>query len=308
MICTRLTLTVNWINSFMPISDDLLARAKRYPKQKELGQNFLVDSAKLDAIVSASGLDPERDVVIEIGPGIGFLTERLVNQVYRLFAVELDANAITSLNILKANHKNFDFIRGDFLSLSIAQILGTCPELIAEIQSGSRPKLKIVANIPYQISTRILLHILGEMGSDNPNRHLVGEINILVQKEFAERLCAQPGTKAYGAITLLMRYWAEVFTLVDVPKECFRPIPKVDSCFIKIKLRPEPLVRAHNPKQLRRFIKAIFANRRKVLSNGLMAGGYTPEQIKLLDLPEKLRGETLELGEIARFVDILYPP
>ena len=139
MICTRLTLTVNWINSFMPISDDLLARAKRYPKQKELGQNFLVDSAKLDAIVSASGLDPKRDVVIEIGPGIGFLTERLVNQVYRLFAVELDANAITSLNILKANHKNFDFIRGDFLSLSIAQILGTCPELIAEIQSGSRP-------------------------------------------------------------------------------------------------------------------------------------------------------------------------
>jgi 16S rRNA (adenine1518-N6/adenine1519-N6)-dimethyltransferase len=289
----------------MPISEDLINRAKRYPKQKELGQNFLVDSQKLSAIVSGARLDPKQDVVLEIGPGIGFLTELLVDHVYQLFAVELDANALTSLNILKANHKNFDFIRADFLSLSIAQILGSHPEILAEIQSGTRPKLKVVANIPYQISTKILLHILGEMGSDNPNRHLVSEINILVQKEFAERLCAKPGTKAYGAITLLINYWAEVFSLVDVPKECFRPIPKVDSCFIKIKLRDKPLVQLNNPKELRRFIKAIFANRRKVLSNGLMAAGYSPEQIKALNLPEKLRGETLTLPEIARFVEIL---
>jgi 16S rRNA (adenine1518-N6/adenine1519-N6)-dimethyltransferase len=289
----------------MPISEDLINRAKRYPKQKELGQNFLVDSQKLSAIVSGARLDPKQDVVLEIGPGIGFLTELLVDHVYQLFAVELDANALTSLNILKANHKNFDFIRADFLSLSIEQILSSRPEILAEIQSGTRPKLKVVANIPYQISTKILLHILGEMGSDNPNRHLVSEINILVQKEFAERLCAKPGTKAYGAITLLINYWAEVFSLVDVPKECFRPIPKVDSCFIKIKLRDKPLVHAQNPKQLRRFIKAIFANRRKVLSNGLMAAGYSPEQIKSLNLPEKLRGETLTLPEIAHFVEIL---
>jgi 16S rRNA (adenine1518-N6/adenine1519-N6)-dimethyltransferase len=290
----------------MPISEDLINRAKRYPKQKELGQNFLVDSQKLSAIVSGARLDPKQDVVLEIGPGIGFLTELLVDHVYQLFAVELDANALTSLNILKANHKNFEFIRADFLSLSIEQILSSRPEILAEIQSGTRPKLKVVANIPYQISTKILLHILGEMGSDNPNRHLVSEINILVQKEFAERLCAKPGTKAYGAITLLINYWAEVFSLVDVPKECFRPIPKVDSCFIKIKLRDKPLVQLKNPKELRRFIKAIFANRRKVLSNGLMAAGYSPEQIKSLNLPEKLRGETLTLPEIARYVDILW--
>lgn len=291
----------------MAVSEELINRAQRYPKQKELGQNFLVDAGKLDAIVAAAALDSKQDTVIEIGPGIGFLTERIIDKCYRLFAVELDANAVTSLNILKANHKNFDFIRGDFLSLSIEKILGLDPAVLAEIKSGSRPRAKIVANIPYQISSLILLHVLGEMGEANPNRELVSEINILVQKEFAERLCAPPGVKAYGAITLLMNYWAEIEMLVDVPKECFRPIPKVDSCFIKIKLRDKPWVNSANPKQLRRFIKAIFANRRKVLSNGLMAAGYSPEQIAALDLPAKLRGETLALPEISRLVDIIYP-
>jgi 16S rRNA (adenine1518-N6/adenine1519-N6)-dimethyltransferase len=291
----------------MAISDDLIIRAKHYPKQKELGQNFLVDSSKLDAIVLASDLDSQRDIVVEIGPGIGFLTERLVKKVNKLFAVELDANAVTSLNILKANNKNFNFIRGDFLSLSIPQILETNSELISEIRSGIRPKLKIVANIPYQISSKILLHLLGEMGSESANKDLISEINILVQKEFAERLCAKPGTKAYGAITLLMNYWAEVTPMVEIPKECFRPVPKVDSRFIKIKLRPKPLIETNNPKQLRRFIKAIFSNRRKILINSLIAAGYTNEQIELLNLPDKLRGETLNLIEIAKYVSILYP-
>jgi 16S rRNA (adenine1518-N6/adenine1519-N6)-dimethyltransferase len=253
----------------MAISDDLIIRAKHYPKQKELGQNFLVDSSKLDAIVLASDLDSQRDIVVEIGPGIGFLTERLVKKVNKLFAVELDANAVTSLNILKANNKN--------------------------------------SNIPYQISSKILLHLLGEMGSESANKDLISEINILVQKEFAERLCAKPGTKAYGAITLLMNYWAEVTPMVEIPKECFRPVPKVDSRFIKIKLRPKPLIETNNPKQLRRFIKAIFSNRRKILINSLIAAGYTNEQIELLNLPDKLRGETLNLIEIAKYVSILYP-
>ncbi len=289
------------------MSDDLIIRAKHYPKQKELGQNFLVDSSKLDAIVLASDLDSQRDIVVEIGPGIGFLTERLVKKVNKLFAVELDANAVTSLNILKANNKNFNFIRGDFLSLSIDQILETNSELISEIRSGIRPKIKIVANIPYQISSKILLHLLGEMGSESANKDLISEINILVQKEFAERLCAKPGTKAYGAITLLMNYWAEVTPMVEIPKECFRPVPKVDSRFIKIKLRPKPLIETNNPRQLRRFIKAIFSNRRKILINSLIAAGYTKEQIELLNLPDKLRGETLNLIEIAKYVSILYP-
>lgn len=337
----------------MSISQELLTRAKNYSKQKSLGQNFLVDEDILDDIVTAADLDPDETIAIEIGPGIGFLTERLLPQVKHLYSVELDSNAIYHLKLLKINNNNFDYLRDDFLSLSIEDVLNldsyyqkfsreiasALPrndggdlslrdsqseswqspndELIdesriaigknylEEIKKGKRPKAKIVANIPYQITTKILVHLLGEMGEDNENRKLISEINILVQKEFADRLLAVPGTKDYSAITLLIRYWAEVERCVEVPKESFRPIPKVDSTFIKLKLRDKPLVDSSNPKQLRRFIKAIFANRRKKLVNGLKAAGYQDGEVAKLNLPENLRGETLSLAEINGLVERL---
>lgn len=272
-------------------NEELIFRAKNYPKQKALGQNFLVNSHILDRIVEVSDLDPQRDIVIEIGPGACFLTERLVDKCKKLYAIELDANAETGLKILKSNHPNFEYIRKDFLALNITDIVPA--DLLKD------HKVKIVANIPYQISSAILVKLLGDIGFENPNREYVSEINILVQKEFAERLCAKPGIKAYGSITLLLQYWAEVEKLIDVPRNLFMPAPEVDSSFIKIKLRDKPLVETANPKALRRFIKAIFANRRKILSNGLMAAGYSDEQIKSLNLSENLRGETLSLPEIA---------
>lgn len=275
----------------MSLDKDLIFRAKNYPKQRSLGQNFLVCSKTLDDIVRVSNLDAENDVVIEIGSGAGFLTERLVDKVKQLYSVELDQNAETSLKILKSTHSNFDYLRRDFLSLNITDIV---PEKYLD------RKIKIVANIPYQISTKILLHLLGEMGDDNQNRKYLSEINILVQKEFAERLCAVPGTKAYGAITLLVRYWAEVDYCLDVTKDKFMPSPKVDSAFIKIKIREKPLVELTNPKELRRLIKAIFANRRKKLVNGLKAAGYLEESIARLNLADNLRGETLTLEEMAK--------
>lgn len=331
----------------MSISQDLLYRAKNYTKQKSLGQNFLVDEDILDDIVSASDLDPEETIAVEIGPGIGFLTERILPQVKHLYSVELDANAIYHLKMLKANNKNFDYLRDDFLSLSLEDVLklnsysqkfkrelevsqslrdsqgeswqspdydsemideeriviGT--QYLDEIKAEKRPKLKIVANIPYQITTKILLHLLGEMGEENENRGLISEINILVQKEFADRLVAPPGIKDYSSITLLVNYWAEVERCVEVPKEAFRPIPKVDSTFIKLKLRDKPLVDSKNPKQLRRFIKAIFSNRRKKLVNGLKAAGYQDDEIEKLNLPENTRGETLSLFEINELVSLL---
>ncbi len=272
----------------------LIQRAKQYPTQKELGQNFLVDENKLDDIVAAANLDAEQDYVLEIGPGIGFLTERLVKKTKLLRAVELDANAVLNLDILKANHANFDYFRKDILSLNIDEIF---PDLDR--------KVKIVANIPYQITTRILLHFLGEMALENPNRPHVSEINIMVQKEFAQRLIANPGTKSYGAITLLIRYWADVEICVDVPSECFWPAPKVDSAFIKIKVRDENKYQCQKPKQLRRMIKAIFANRRKKMKNGLKAAGYQDREIELLELSENLRGESLELAELIELSDRL---
>jgi 16S rRNA (adenine1518-N6/adenine1519-N6)-dimethyltransferase len=332
----------------MVISQELLNRAKNYSKQKSLGQNFLIDEDILDDIVSASDLDPEETIAVEIGPGICFLTERILPQVQHLYSVELDSNAVYHLKMLKANNKNFDYLRDDFLSLSLEDVLklnsysqkilslrGTKGDeaiqaelfdaharndemideeririgskYLEEIKTSKRAKLKIVANIPYQISTKILLHLLGEMADDdNANRQLISEINILVQKEFADRLVAPPGIKDYSSITLLINYWAEVERCVEVPKDCFRPIPKVDSSFIKLKLRDKPLVDSNNPKQLRRFIKAIFANRRKKLINGLKSAGYSSEQISLLNLAENLRGETLGLSEINNLVNKLY--
>ena len=272
---------------------DLIFRAKNYPKQKSLGQNFLVDSKILDAIVLASDLDPEKDVVIEIGPGACFLTERLVDKCKQLYAIELDERAETGLKILKTNHSNFDYLRKDFLSLNIDDIV---PAALLE------QKVKIVANIPYQISTKILLHLLGEIGEANPNREKVSEINILVQKEFAERLSAEPGTKAFGAITLLVNYWADVEYCLDVPRDRFMPAPKVDSAFIKIRLLEEPRVKTDKQRQIRRFIKAIYANRRKKLVNGLKAAGYSEAEIVSLELVENLRGETLNLEEITNLV------
>lgn len=273
---------------------DLIFRAKNYPKQRSLGQNFLVDSGILDSIVEISDLEDQ--VLVEIGPGAGFLTERLVKYARKIYAVELDANAETALKIIKSNNDNFDYIRGDFLSLNISDIVPA---------EDLEKKVKIVANIPYQISTKILLHLLGEMAQESPNRKYISEINILVQKEFAERLCAVPGTKAYGAITLLIRYWAEVEYCLDVPKECFMPSPKVDSAFIKIRLRDKPLVNVAQPKELRRLIKAIFANRRKKLLNGLRAAGYSDEQIAKLNLAENQRGETLTLEDMASYCNLL---
>lgn len=314
------------------MSANLKTRARNYRKQHSLGQNFLIDEKILDQIIVSSDLSAN-DLVVEIGPGIGFLTERIVDKVAHLYSVELDAGTVKYLQLLKLNNKNFDFLRDDFLALSIEDILGLRsfaqkmkdmdPDYVAnveemidderlaigqnflkEIKSGDR-KIKIVANIPYQITTKILLHLLGDIGEESENKKYISEINILVQKEFADRLVAKPGTKDFSSITHLISYWAEVERTVEVPAQSFMPAPKVDSTFIKIKLRDKPLIDAKQPTQIRRFIKAIFSNRRKKLRNGLKAAGYQDEEIEKLALSENLRGETLGLQEIAAFVEKL---
>jgi len=270
----------------------LAERAKRYRKQKSLGQCFLIDELVHEKIITAADLKSS-DTVLEIGAGIGFLTERIIPKVKKLYAVELDANACQHLYLLARLNKNFEYFNRDFLQVQLAEIIpGT-------------EKIKIVANIPYQITTKIILHLLGEIGYPSVNQSKLDEIYLLVQKEYAERLVANSGTKEYSALTHFVQYWAEVEYLFTVNAECFQPAPKVTSAFIKIKLRDKPLVDTDNPKQLRRFIKAIFANRRKVLSNALKAAAYTEAEIKSLNLEAKLRGETLSLAEINAMVSKL---
>lgn len=316
---------------------NLSQRAKNFRKQHSLGQNFLTNEKVLEQIINASDISKD-DVVIEIGPGIGFLTELIIPKAKELFSVELDRNTIPYLKILKAANSNFHYLRDDFLALSLDDVISLnsyeqkkkalleedaeldleledtemitdeelkyCRSLLEELKA-SKSKIKIVANIPYQITSRILVHLLGEMGDESANRTMLSEINILVQKEFADRLCAVPGTKDYGSMTMLIQYWAEVTREVDVPRTSFSPAPKVDSTFIKLKIREKPIVDLKNAKQVRRFIKAIFGNRRKKLLNGLKSAGYSQAEIDKLELPENLRGETLSLEEICQYVSKL---
>jgi 16S rRNA (adenine1518-N6/adenine1519-N6)-dimethyltransferase len=280
---------------------DLTQRARLFSKQKELGQNFLISDQILDQIIEVSQ-PANRDTVIEIGAGIGFLTERLVKQAGMLKTVELDAQACTHLELIEKLNSNFSYLNQDILQTDFKDLLG---ERGAEILAGKQEAAKIIANIPYQITTKILLHIFGEIAEPKTNQDYIKEIYVLVQREYAERLMASPGEKQHAAITLYINYWAEVEYLFDVPSYCFDPEPKVQSAFIKLTKRPEPLIKTSNPKVLRRFIKAIYANRRKVLTNSLKAAGYSKEQIDCLDLSTNLRGETLNLEQINAYIEKL---
>jgi 16S rRNA (adenine1518-N6/adenine1519-N6)-dimethyltransferase len=308
----------------------LIQRAKNFRKQYSLGQNFLVNEEILNQIIKVSNLSKE-DIVIEVGPGIGFLTEKIIAKAQELYSIELDRNTIPHLKILKAANANFHYLRDDFLALSIEDIFHLNSyeqkkkqllenndiedleiedtEMISDREREKsislfnqlleqNKKIKIVANIPYQISSKILLHLLGEIGEDSINKQYISEINILVQKEFADKLCAKPGDKDFGSLTLLMNYHADISQEIDVSRNDFMPAPKVDSCFIKIKIKEKPDFIIEKPKQLRRLIKAIYANRRKKLINGLKAAGFHETEIKNLALADNLRGETLSLKEI----------
>lgn len=285
-----------------------MERAQAFRKQKALGQCFLVSSLVLEDIASftlspTDSPETEGDLVFEIGAGIGFLTEKLLPQVRKLYAVELDTSCMPFLKLLQGADPKLEVIRGDVLQTQVSDCIGA--ELAAKILKGEEEKIKVIANIPYQISSRIIVHMLGEIGDDlnetkTTNRHLISEINILVQKEFADRLCAKPGIKDHGALTLLVNYWAEVERLFDVPRSMFMPEPKVDSTLVCIKLRDKPAVNLAElgidkaGQKLRRLIKTIYSNRRKTMNNALKAGGYDAEIISSLNLGN-LRGETLDL-------------
>lgn len=302
------------------MSKALIKRAKSFSTQKSLGQNFLVNEEILEGIVNVSDLDKENDLVLEIGAGIGFLTERLVDKAKHLFSVELDASTEIIHKTTELNNPNFSFIRGDCLAIQLVDLLSehlsksSKPD--EDLKSSKAKKVKIVANLPYQITSKILIHLLGDMESmttadPSHNRNYLSDIYILVQKEFADKLCAKPGTKPYGSMTLLVNYWAEVERLIDVPFTAFHPRPKVDSTFIRISPRRDedgnlkPVLDFEDPdedpRKLRRFIKAIFANRRKKLANGLKAAGYDKEIIDSLELGN-LRGETMTIHEIYELV------
>ena len=255
---------------------------------KSMGQNFLIDAAVPEAIAAASGAD-ESCGVLEIGPGIGALSAQLCRRAGKVTAVELDRRLLPILDETMADFSNFRVISDDILKVDL-------PALVREEFTGLRPI--VCANLPYNITTPALTALI-ESGCFE-------SITVLVQKEVAQRLCAKPGTAAYGAFSVFMQYYTEPVYCFEVPRECFRPAPKVTSAVLHARVRQTPPVAVADEKEFFRTVYAAFALRRKTLVNSLMtAYGVQRSKEEITDavascgLSPTVRGETLGLDDFA---------
>lgn len=262
--------------------------------QKKYGQNFLIDSNILEKIIVESDITKD-DVVLEIGPGMGTMTERLSEFAKEVVAVEIDKKLIPVLEDTLSTRKNVTVINDDILKIDIN-------ELIDKYNDGK--PIKVVANLPYYITTPI---IMGLFESHAP----IESITIMVQKEVAERMEAKPGSKNYGALTLAVAYYSKPEIITDVPSSCFMPRPNVDSIVIKLTKHVNPTVDC-DEKLLFKLIRASFNQRRKTLYNGLSNSGeinYSKENIKLAiekaGFSETVRGEALSLEDFAMLANLL---
>lgn len=262
-------------------------RAKQFRTKKRLGQNFLVDEKAIDTIINEVNPD---DTVLEIGAGAGFVTERLVESAKKVYAVEIDKDAIKELERIKA--ENLTLIHNDILKIQLKELEDTT--------------FKVVANIPYYITSPILVHLLGEIDDlNNENRNTISEVVLMVQYEVAQRLVAteKSPSKQYGLLSILAQFWADVEILQKVPSKSFYPAPKVDSALVKLKIRKEPLIELEDYSFFRRVTKACFATRRKNIKNSLLNGGFTKETVSkvlcALEITENTRGEALSISKLA---------
>lgn len=253
---------------------------------KSLGQNFLTDKNIIDKIIDATEIT-EEDLVIEIGPGIGVLTAEAAQLAKKVVAVEIDKNLIPILQDTLSAFDNVEIINQDVLKTDLNRIIH---------DSGCRG-VKIIGNLPYYITTPIIMGIL--------ESHVQADsITIMMQKEVADRIKSGPGTKAYGALSVAVQYYCTVSTVAIVPKEVFFPAPKVDSAVLKLNLRKERPVDLIDEKLFFRCIKAGFGQRRKTLSNSLMQLGDISKSevlqgLQAAGIEEKRRAETLSLEEFA---------
>lgn len=257
--------------------------------QKKFGQNFLIDTHVLDKIISAAGITGD-DCVLEIGPGIGTMTQYLAEHAGKVVAVEIDTNLLPILDETLKGYSNVTVINSDILKLDMNK-------LVDEYNDG-RP-VKVVANLPYYITTPI---IMGLFESNVP----IDNITVMVQKEVADRMQVGPGSKDYGALSLAVQYYAKPYIVANVPPNCFIPRPNVGSAVIRLTRYQEPPVQVDEPGVMFRLIRASFNQRRKTLQNGLNNSPevpYTKEQIaaaiESLGVPASVRGEALTLEQFA---------
>ena len=261
--------------------------------QKRFGQNFLIDAHVLEKIVSAAGITKD-DCVLEIGPGIGTMTQYLAESAGQVIAVEIDTNLLPILADTLKDYSNVKVINQDILKVDIN-------ELVKEYNNG-RP-IKVVANLPYYITTPI---IMGLFESNVP----IDNITVRVQKEVADRMQVGPGSKDYGALSLAVQYYASPYIVANVPPNCFIPRPNVGSAVIRLTRYQEPPVQVKDPKLMFKLIRASFNQRRKTLQNGLNNSpeiSFSKEEItkaiESLGVSPSVRGEALSLEQFAQLAN-----
>lgn len=263
---------------------------------KSLGQNFLIDQNILNKIVSGSGIN-ENTNVLEVGPGAGTLTRELCLKAKKVTAVEIDKALIPILNDVMSDFDNFNLINSDILELNINEFIKN------EFDNES---FTVVANLPYYITTPIIMNFLE---SELP----VNSMTLMIQKEVAARILAEPGTKDYGALSVAVQFYAEPGIICSASPHCFTPQPKVTSTVVNLKLYDKPKYDVKNKEQFFKIVKSIFSQRRKTLVNSLSGSPYLDlskdkiiDVLKQMELNEKVRGEKLNIEQIAELSNIIY--
>lgn len=270
-----------------------LLKEENFHFQKRYGQNFLIDERVLQDIIESAHIT-RQDAVLEIGPGIGTMTQALLESAGTVIAAEIDANLIPILKKTLSSYDNAVILHADALKLDFASL--------AQQYNEGRP-LKVCANLPYYITTPILMSLFE---SHAP----IESITIMIQKEVASRIKAQPGTKDYGALSLVCQYHAKPVIVREVPPNCFIPRPGVSSAVIRLDLYSEPPVSVQDEKYLFKLIRSSFTERRKTLVNSLantlgISKAQTAEALRVLGFPENIRGEALSLSDFAKLSDLL---
>jgi len=274
---------------------DYYNRAKFFRTKKRLGQNFLINGEVIQDIIDYANISND-DVILEIGPGVGFVTEQLVKYAKKVIAIELDEEAVKELEKLDCN--NLEIIHKDILKTDLSEL---CNE-----------NIRIVANIPYYITSPIIAHLLGEIDDlTNKNRAKIIDIILMVQEEVARRIVAteKSSAKQYGLLTILSQFWADCEIIRTVGRKSFYPAPKVNSALVSMKVRKEPLLKLTDYKYFRKTIKAAFSQRRKTLKNCLVSSGFDKEKVSKsileLGLDENIRGEKLSIEQFGKLSEIL---
>ena len=278
--------------------EDTIFILKKYKitANKKLGQNFLIDDEVIHNIVEASNIN-RNNLVIEIGPGLGTLTSKLLENAGKVIAIELDKKMITILEDRFKLYDNFVLLNQDILKVDLKKLI---KDNISNLQ-----KVKIVANLPYYITTPIIMKLLED-------RLNIESITVMVQKEVADRITARPGDKLSGAITYSVDYYAKAEKIVFVDKKSFIPSPEVDSEVIRLTIREKPKVELLDEETFFKIIKASFMQRRKTLINGIMSSGIIKDKQKIKEIIEgigldaNIRGEKLTLEEFANLSNSVY--